>query len=176
MQYVCQYIPLFIYSLYLQCSFMFNFSSCLGALRQRSTPGAVGRETCCMPRTQGLHSCVSSDVCWNKHQLLHVELYIYNMIVYAYKHDIFAFLLFSSLLNWAATKTPMYSFYHGLKVRWPRGSENGQHASASQAPRKLSWKGSENQSSRKRWGTWKGFVFLATFLISTICSCCGSEL
>ena len=34
--------------------------------------------------------------------------------------------------TWAATKTPMYSFYLGLKVRWPLGSENPQRGSSAQ--------------------------------------------
>ena len=61
----------------------------------------------------------------------------------------------------AATKTPMYSFYLGLKIDdlaevKTRGAE---------APRKLLRKGSQNQGSRKRGGTRK--AFLATLLIST---------
>ena len=74
----------------------------------------------------------------------------------------FSFLYLVRKIKLAATKTPMYSFYLGLNVRWPRGSENPQRRSSAQASRKVS----ENQGSWKRLGTRR--VFLTTFLVSTV--------
>ena len=46
----------------------------------------------------------------------------------------------STLLTWAAAKTLMYLFYLGLKLRWPRGSENPQRGNSAQVFAEGVWK------------------------------------